>query len=102
MPTLGLTMEQGTIARWLKREGDPIERDEPLFTVETDKATMDVPSPAGGVLARVLVPDGGTVPVLETIAIIAAPGEALPDDAGSPGVSPVQQSASPQPPGTAG
>src|SRR5688572_2447697 len=75
MPTLGLTMEQGTITRWLKREGDPVERDEPLFTVETDKATMDVPSPAAGVLAQVLVPDGGTVPVLETIAIIAAPGE---------------------------
>ncbi|HZR98834.1 MAG TPA: E3 binding domain-containing protein, partial [Chloroflexota bacterium] len=80
MPTLGLTMEQGTIARWLKREGDAVERDEPLFTVETDKATLDVPAPAGGVLARVLVPDGGTVPVLETIAIILAPDEGLPDE----------------------
>jgi pyruvate dehydrogenase E2 component (dihydrolipoamide acetyltransferase) len=85
MPTLGLTMEQGTIARWLKREGDPVERDEPLFTVETDKATMDVPAPVGGVLARVLVPDGGTVPVLETIAIIVGPNEGLPEElAGAP------------------
>src|SRR5215211_7367351 len=85
MPTLGLTMEQGTIARWLKREGDPVERDEPLFTVETDKATLDVPSPVGGVLARVLVPDGGTVPVLETIAIILAPDEGLPEELLGPG-----------------
>ena len=85
MPTLGLTMEQGTIARWLKREGEPVERDEPLFTVETDKATLDVPAPAGGVLARVLVPDGGTVPVLETIAIILAPDEGLPDELAHPG-----------------
>jgi len=77
MPTLGLTMEQGTIARWLKQEGDTVERDEPLFTVETDKATMDVPAPAAGVLARVLAPDGATVPVQEIIAIITAPGEAL-------------------------
>jgi len=84
MPTLGLTMEQGTVARWLKREGDRIERDEPLFTVETDKATLDVPAPAGGVLARVLVPEGGTVPVLETIAIILAPDEGLPDELLSP------------------
>jgi len=80
MPTLGLTMEQGTIVRWLKREGESVERDEPLFTVETDKATMDVAAPAGGVLARVLVPEGAVVPVLETIALIAAPGEALPDE----------------------
>jgi pyruvate dehydrogenase E2 component (dihydrolipoamide acetyltransferase) len=83
MPTLGLTMEQGTIARWLKQEGDTVERDEPLFTVETDKATMDVPAPAAGVLARVLAPNGATVPVQETIAIIAAPGEAVPDQAGN-------------------
>ena len=81
MPTLGLTMEQGTVVRWLKREGEPVERDEPLFTVETDKATMDVASPAAGVLAQVLVPEGSTVPVLETIAFIAAPGEALPAEA---------------------
>ncbi|HZU05134.1 MAG TPA: dihydrolipoamide acetyltransferase family protein [Chloroflexota bacterium] len=78
MPTLGLTMEQGTIVRWLKREGEAVERDEPLFTVETDKATMDVPAPASGVLARVLAPEGAVVPVQQTIAIIAAPGEAVP------------------------
>jgi pyruvate dehydrogenase E2 component (dihydrolipoamide acetyltransferase) len=78
MPTLGLTMEQGTIVRWLKREGEAVERDEPLFTVETDKATMDVPAPASGVLARVLAPEGAVVPVQQTIAIITAPGEAVP------------------------
>ncbi len=93
MPTLGLTMEQGTIARWLKREGERVERDEPLFTVETDKATMDVPAPAGGVLARILVPEGATVPVLETIAIIAAPGEAI----GEAGPAPAPRAAGARP-----
>src|SRR5262245_16210208 len=92
MPTLGLTMEQGTVTRWLKHEGDTVERDEPLFTVETDKATMDVPSPAAGVLARVLVPDSTTVPVQEVIGLIAAPGEAVPEqvmaDPGGPATSP--------------
>src|SRR5947209_2168516 len=82
MPTLGLTMEQGTVVRWLKREGDAVAREEPLFTVETDKATMDVGAPAAGILARVLVAEGVAVPVLETIALITTPGEALPADAG--------------------
>src|SRR5215211_4508198 len=85
MPTLGLTMEQGTVVRWLKREGDAVEREEPLFTVETDKATMDVGAPAAGILARVLVAEGVAVPVLETIALITTPGEAaLGTDAGGP------------------
>src|SRR5215211_3207351 len=96
MPTLGLTMEQGTVVRWLKREGDAVEREEPLFTVETDKATMDVGAPAAGILARVLVAEGVAVPVLETIALITKPGEALPTEAesdGSPGAPAVRTEA---------
>ena len=54
MPVLGLTMEQGTIVGWLKEVGDQVEAGEALFMVETDKATSDAPSPAAGILARVL------------------------------------------------
>lgn len=76
MPTLGLTMEEGTITEWLKKEGETVTKDEPLFVVETDKAAMEVPSPASGVLQRIIAPAGATVPVRQPIAIIAQPGEA--------------------------
>src|SRR5205823_2758129 len=75
IPTLGLTMEEGTITEWLKREGEAVEKDEPLFVVETDKATNEVPSPASGVLQQIIAPVGATVPVRQPIAVIAEPGE---------------------------
>jgi pyruvate/2-oxoglutarate dehydrogenase complex dihydrolipoamide acyltransferase (E2) component len=70
MPVLGLTMEEGTVAEWLKREGDTVQQDEPLLTVEMDKGTVEVPSPAGGVLRRIVVQPGTTVPVKTLIAEI--------------------------------
>src|SRR5215469_10014203 len=75
MPVLGLTMEEGTVAEWLKREGDTVQQDEPLLTVEMDKGTVEVPSPAGGVLRRIVVQTGTTVPVRTLIAEIGEPGE---------------------------
>ena len=63
MPMLGLTMEEGTVAEWLKNEGDEVRKDEPLLTVEMDKGTQEVPSPTSGVLRRILVPQGTTVAV---------------------------------------
>jgi pyruvate dehydrogenase E2 component (dihydrolipoamide acetyltransferase) len=75
MPMLGLTMEEGTVAAWLKQEGDPVEKDEPLLTVEMDKGTQDVPSPASGRLGRILVQTGQTVAVRTPIAEILAEGE---------------------------
>src|SRR5215831_11903839 len=77
MPVLGLTMEEGTVAEWLKREGEAVARDEPLLTVEMDKGIVEVPAPASGVLRRIVVQVGTTVPVRTLIAEIAAPGEAL-------------------------
>src|SRR5215471_9035014 len=74
MPMLGLTMEEGTVAEWLKQEGDTVARDEPLLTVEMDKGTVEVPSPASGHL-RIVVQTGTTVPVKTLIAEITAPGE---------------------------
>jgi len=72
MPQLGETVREGTILTWHKRVGDKVRTDEPLFEVETDKVTMDIPAPVAGVLAQILVPVGGKVEVGARIAVIWA------------------------------
>lgn len=76
MPQLGETVAEGTIARWLKQVGDSIERDEPLFEVETEKVATEIPAPVTGVLVEVLVEEGETVDVGARLAIIAEEGSA--------------------------
>lgn len=88
MPMLGLTMEEGTVAAWLKQEGDPIEKDEPLLTVEMDKGIQDVPSPVSGRLGRILVPVGQTVAIRTPIAEILSEGEAASAPAATPPAAP--------------
>ncbi len=78
LPKLGLAQEEGTIVKWLKPEGGRVAKGEPLFEVMTDKATLEVESPASGVVLRILVPEGETVPVAATIALIGEPGERVP------------------------
>jgi 2-oxoglutarate dehydrogenase E2 component (dihydrolipoamide succinyltransferase) len=63
MPQLGETIVEGTVLKWLKREGEVIERDEPLFEISTDKVDTEVPSPVSGTVAKILVEEGQTVPV---------------------------------------
>ena len=75
MPVLGLTMEQGAIVAWLKEVGDHVEAGEPLFMVETDKATSDAPSPVSGTLARIVSGEGETVAVGAVIAYLAETAE---------------------------
>ena len=70
MPTLGLGMEEAVILQWLKRAGDSVVKDEPLLTVETDKATTEINAPASGVLHQIRYEDGTTVPVTQIIAYI--------------------------------
>lgn len=95
MPVLGLTMEQATIIEWVKAEGDRIEVDEAVLVVETDKAATDVPSPAAGILGRILAPAGAEIPVGVTIAFLAeseadlAALPAMPLAAASPAVAAV-------------
>jgi pimeloyl-ACP methyl ester carboxylesterase len=79
MPKWGLSMQEGLISRWLKKEGDTVAQGEPVLEVETEKMTNLVEAPAAGVLARILFPAGSTVPVTQAIALIAQPGEALPE-----------------------
>ena len=78
MPQMGFDMEEGTIVRWLKAEGDNVDRGEPIVEVETDKATVEVESFASGLLRRIVVTEGITVPVGQIIGIIASADEALP------------------------
>jgi len=70
LPKLGQTMGFGTITEWLKQEGDPVQRGEVLFTVESDKATLEVESPTKGYLRKILVPAGEERPVLIPVALI--------------------------------
>src|SRR5271157_3882519 len=61
MPQMGESIFEGTLTKWLKKAGDRVERDEPLFEISTDKVDTEIPSPSGGVLAEVLVQEGTTV-----------------------------------------
>jgi pyruvate dehydrogenase E2 component (dihydrolipoamide acetyltransferase) len=78
MPALGMAQETGRLVRWLKQEGDQVAKGEPLMEVETDKATVEVESPASGTLAGITAEEGADVAVGGAIAVILAPGEALP------------------------
>jgi 2-oxoisovalerate dehydrogenase E2 component (dihydrolipoyl transacylase) len=75
MPRMGESVVEGTIVAWLKKPGDPVREDEPLVEVETEKINVEIPSPASGVLLKVLAGEGDTIPVDETIAVIGAEGE---------------------------
>src|SRR6195256_413124 len=63
VPAMGESVTEATIARWLKKEGDAVKQDEPLVELETDKVSVEVPSPSAGVLERIQVQPGGTVGV---------------------------------------
>ena len=78
LPRLGQGMESGTIVRWLKSEGEPVQKGEPLFELDTDKVTQEVEAEAAGVLLKIAVSEG-EVPVGQTVAFIGAEGEDLPD-----------------------
>ena len=79
MPRLGVTMKQGTIGKWLKKEGDRVEKGDVLFEVETEKLTKRVEASACGVLRKIVFPEKRTVPVATTIALLGEPDEPLPE-----------------------
>ncbi len=84
MPQLGETVTEGTITRWLKAVGDQVERDEPLFEVSTDKVDSEVPAPASGLLVEIRVPEGDTVDVGTTLAVIGEANGAEAPPSGGP------------------
>src|SRR4029453_2772852 len=75
LPQWGMEMQDATVVRWLKQEGDPIQEGEPLVELETAKIATELESIASGVVAHILVPEGATVPIRTVLAIVAAPGE---------------------------
>ena len=76
MPQMGESIAEGTIVRWIKKVGDTVDRDEPLFEISTDKVDAEIPSPAAGVLTSISVKEGETVPVNSVVATIGVAGEA--------------------------
>ena len=76
MPQMGESIFEGTITRWLKKAGDPIEKDEPLFEISTDKVDAEIPSPIAGILTEIRFPEGATVQVNTVVAVIADSADA--------------------------
>src|ERR1700746_3154169 len=76
MPQMGESIVEGTITKWLKKPGDKVQRDEPLFEISTDKVDAEIPAPASGVLQEIKVTEGTTVGVNTVVGTIAVDGEA--------------------------
>jgi 2-oxoglutarate dehydrogenase E2 component (dihydrolipoamide succinyltransferase) len=123
MPQMGESIAEGTLSKWLKKLGDPVKRDEPIFEISTDKVDAEIPAPTAGVLAEILVTEGQTVPIQTLVARIeteagavaaapapspsapaaaapsAPPKPAPPPAAAPPAAAPVARSAPPPPAG---
>jgi len=84
MPQMGESIFEGTITKWLKKPGDKVERDEPLFEISTDKVDAEIPSPSAGVLKEIKVGEGQTVPIQTVVGVIDAAGSAAGSSAPAP------------------
>ena len=113
MPQMGESVAEGTIVRWMKKVGEHVDKDEPLFEISTDKVDAEIPSPAAGVLVEVKFAEGATVPVNQVVALIAtegaaavsspavvAPAAAVPAPAPVPATLPAPVPAAPSVPGS--
>ncbi|MGC2582660.1 MAG: biotin/lipoyl-containing protein, partial [Acidobacteriaceae bacterium] len=86
MPQMGESIFEGTITKWLKKPGDTVQRDEPLFEISTDKVDAEIPSPAAGVLSEIKAAEGSTVQVNTVVALI---GDGAGAAASAPAAKPV-------------
>src|SRR5262245_20924356 len=104
MPQMGESIAEGTITRWMKKVGDTVKRDEPIFEISTDKVDAEIPSPAAGVLLEIKVPEGQTVAINTVVARIGEAGEqpatAAPAPAPPPPAAKAPEPAPPPPPAT--
>src|ERR1700756_1274502 len=102
MPQMGESIFEGTITKWLKKPGDKVQRDEPLFEISTDKVDAEIPAPASGVLQEIKVAEGNTVQVNTIVGTISADGEsaapAKTAPAATPSPAPKKEAAAPAPP----
>jgi len=104
MPQMGESIFEGTITRWLKKPGDRVERDEPLFEISTDKVDAEIPAPSAGTLKEIKVSEGQTVPIQTVVAVIDAAGSAVAAPAPTPvpeKAAPPKAAATPPPPASA-
>ena len=112
MPQMGESIFEGTITRWLKKAGDLVLKDEPLFEISTDKVDAEIPSPVAGVLSEIRFPEGATVEINTVVAVIGSPSPDAPPDAApvaepakqvpaAAGGPPTPQPAAPKPPAVA-
>ncbi len=99
MPQMGESIFEGTITKWLKKPGDKVERDEPLFEISTDKVDAEIPSPTAGVLKEIKVKEGQTVPINTVVATIDGAGAAVavPAPAPTPAATPAAKPEAPKP-----
>src|SRR5690242_15960955 len=111
MPQMGESIFEGTVTKWLKKKGEKVQRDEPLFEISTDKIDTEIPSPASGVLQDILVKEGQTVQINTIVAVIGdgsgkpaaeakteAKPEAKPPEAKAPAKPPAKEAAQPSGP----
>src|SRR6201997_4251019 len=96
MPQMGESIFEGTITKWLKKPGDKVERDEPLFEISTDKVDAEIPSPSAGVLKEIKIAEGQTVPIQTIVAVIDGAGSAAPS-APAPATAPAKAAPPPVP-----
>ena len=96
MPQMGESIAEGTIVRWIKKVGDKVDRDEPLFEISTDKVDAEIPSPAAGVVSEIRVKEGETVPVNSVVAVIGEAGSK--PAAAAPQAPPAQAAKAAEPP----
>ncbi len=84
MPQMGESIVEGTLTKWLKKVGDSVQRDEPLFEISTDKVDTEIPAPAEGILTEILVQEGAVVAINTVVARIGAAGESVAAAAAAP------------------
>lgn len=87
MPQMGESIAEGTVVRWIKKVGDAIDKDEPLFEISTDKVDAEIPSPGAGILLDIKVKEGETVPVNSVVAVIGNAGERVSGPSGPAGAA---------------
>src|SRR5512147_1279000 len=90
MPQMGESIAEGTLSKWLKKVGDSVKRDEPIFEISTDKVDAEIPSPNSGVLVEVIVAEGQTVPVQAIVARIETDASAAAGAVVAPSAPPVE------------
>src|SRR5438477_10031527 len=97
MPQMGESVVEGTVVRWIKKVGDKVDQDEPLFEISTDKVDAEIPSPAAGVVSEIRVKEGETVPVNSVVAVIGPAGRDVAAPAAAQAEPPQATASAPEP-----